>query len=119
MAMTTARRFLSQCLARRRGPVHPARVEIYTWRSCPFCIRARWLLRRRGVAFTEYRVGREDAARARMTERAAGRTTVPQVFINDTGIGGCSELIALDRAGRLEALLVEAPDAAAAPGTGR
>lgn len=89
---------------------HRARVEIHAWRTCPFCIRARWLLRRRGVDFVEYRVGRDTPDRARMIERADGRTTVPQVFINGHGIGGCAELVALDRSGELASLLATPAD---------
>lgn len=82
-----------------------ATVEIYTWRFCPFCIRAKGLLDRKGVAYTEYAIDGDEAARAVMSQRAEGRRSLPQIFINDQGIGGCDELHALERAGRLDALL--------------
>ena len=82
-----------------------ATVEIYTWRFCPFCIRAKGLLDRKGVAYSEYAIDGDEAARAVMSQRADGRRSLPQIFINDQGIGGCDELHALERAGRLDALL--------------
>lgn len=82
-----------------------ATVEIYTWRFCPFCIRAKGLLDRKGVAYTEYAIDGDEAARAVMARRAEGRRSLPQIFINDQGIGGCDELHALERAGRLDPLL--------------
>jgi glutaredoxin 3 len=82
-----------------------AKVEIYTWRFCPFCIRAKALLDRKGVAYSEYAIDGDEAARAVMAERADGRRSLPQIFINDEGIGGCDELHALERAGRLDPLL--------------
>lgn len=82
-----------------------ARVEIYTWRACPFCIRAKRLLNARGVRFVEYPIDGDAAARAAMRERAGGRDTLPQIFIDDRPIGGCDELFALDRSGGLETLL--------------
>ncbi len=101
---------LSKPSARRPSP--RARVEIYTWRTCPFCIRAKWRLRRHGVACEEHRIGGDTRARARMTERAGGRSTLPQIFINGRGIGGCDELRELDRSGELAPLLAEPPPAA-------
>ena len=82
-----------------------AKVEIYTWRFCPFCIRAKALLDRKGVVYTEYAIDGDHQARAAMTERADGRSSLPQIFINDAGIGGCDELHALERGGRLDPLL--------------
>jgi glutaredoxin 3 len=82
-----------------------ATVEIYTWRFCPFCIRAKGLLDRKGVAYTEYAIDGDEAARAVMARRAEGRRSLPQIFINDQGIGGCDELHTLERAGRLDSLL--------------
>ena len=87
----------------------PARVEIYTWRFCPFCIRARHVLRAHGAAYREYRIDGDEPARARMAERAGGHWTVPQVFINDRHVGGCDELVALARSGGLDARLREPP----------
>ena len=84
-----------------------ARVEIYTTGYCPYCIRARELLREKGVAFEEIDVGGDPELRAAMVRRAGGRRTVPEIFINGRIIGGYSELSALDSAGRLDALLAE------------
>ena len=80
-------------------------VEIYTWQTCPFCIRAKLLLWWKGVKFTEYKIDGDETARAAMAERAEGRRTVPQIFINDQGIGGCNQLYELDRTGELDRLL--------------
>jgi len=77
-------------------------VEIYTWRTCPFCLRAKWLLWRRGIRYREYRIGGDTEARRRMAERANGHWTVPEVFIDDVHVGGCEELLALARDGRLD-----------------
>jgi len=80
-------------------------VEIYTWRTCPFCIRAKALLNRKGVPFTEYAIDGDEAARTKMAERAGGRRSVPQIFINGQHIGGCDDLYNLERSGELERLL--------------
>jgi glutaredoxin 3 len=82
-----------------------AKVEIYTWRTCPFCIRAKSLLTRKGVEFTEYSVDGDEAARDKMADRANGRRSVPQIFINDLHIGGCDDIHALDAQGKLDDLL--------------
>jgi len=79
-------------------------VTIYTTMLCPFCHRAKRLLKKKGVAFDEVNVSRQ-ADRDRMTERASGRHTVPQIFMGDRHVGGCDELHALDAAGKLDALL--------------
>ncbi len=83
-------------------------VEIYTWSRCPFCIRAKALLDRKGVAYTEYCIDGDEEARDKMAERANGRRSVPQVFINDAHIGGCDDIYALDRKGELDTLLAPA-----------
>ncbi|MCZ8189096.1 MAG: glutaredoxin 3 [Microcystis sp. LE19-338.1B] len=82
-----------------------AKVEIYTWSSCPFCIRAKALLKKKGVEFTEYCIDGDEQARAKMSDRANGSTSVPQIFINDQHIGGCDDIYALDRSGGLAPLL--------------
>ena len=82
-----------------------ATVEIYTIPTCPYCHAAKALLKRKGVAYQETDVSRDPQLRAAMTKRAAGRRTVPQIFIGDTHVGGCDDLIALDHAGKLAALL--------------
>ena len=82
-----------------------AKVEIYTWRTCPFCGRAKQLLDRKGVTYTEHSVDGDEPARDAMAARGNGRRSVPQIFIADQHIGGCDELHALERAGKLDALL--------------
>jgi len=82
-----------------------ANVEIYTWASCPFCIRAKALLNKKGVEFTEYAIDGDEEARAVMAERANGRRSLPQIFINDQHIGGCDDLYALNSRGKLDDLL--------------
>ena len=81
------------------------RVEIYTKSFCPYCWRAMHLLDEKGVNYREISVGPSGEARAQMIERAGGRTTVPQIFIAGRHIGGCDDLVALDRAGKLDELI--------------
>lgn len=83
-----------------------AKVEIYTWRTCPFCIRAKNLLMNKEVDFIEYSIDGDEVARAKMAQRANGRRSLPQIFINDEHIGGCDDIHALDRQGKLDELLV-------------
>jgi glutaredoxin 3 len=80
-------------------------VEIYTTPSCGFCHAAKRLLTQKGVAFTELDVSRDPALRRTMMERAHGRHTVPQIFVGATHVGGCDDLYAMDRAGKLDPLL--------------
>jgi len=84
-----------------------AKVEIYSTEYCPFCVRAKALLRSKGVAFTEIDVTHDPALREKMVQLAGGRRTVPEIFINDKIIGGFDELRALDRAGKLDQLLAD------------
>ncbi|HET7527264.1 MAG TPA: glutaredoxin 3 [Burkholderiaceae bacterium] len=80
-------------------------VRMYTTQVCPFCIRAKALLRQRGVAqIDEVRVDLDPEQRVRMME-LTGRRTVPQIFIGDTHVGGCDDLMALDQRGALLPLL--------------
>ena len=81
------------------------KIEIYTQAFCPYCARALSLLRKKGVEFQEIDAPNGSAARAEATARSGGKTTVPQIFIDGTSIGGCDDLMALDRAGKLDALL--------------
>ena len=81
------------------------KVEIYTKWGCPYCVRAKALLDAKGVAYTEYDITMGGPKRAEMLERAPGATTVPQIFVNDQGLGGCDDVYALDRAGKLDPLL--------------
>ena len=80
-------------------------VEIYTTQTCPYCQMAKGLLAKKGVAFKEIDVGGNPALRAAMTQRAAGRTSVPQIFIGGAHMGGCDDIHALDAGGKLDAML--------------
>lgn len=82
-----------------------AEIEIYTTMMCGFCVRAKNLLKKKGVEYTEVDVTFSNSKRGEMSERAEGRYTVPQIFINGDGIGGCDELYALERDGRLDSML--------------
>ena len=82
-----------------------AKVEIYTWSRCPYCIRAKGLLDKKGVEYTEYCVDGDESARDKMSDRANGRTSLPQIFIDDRHIGGCDDIYDLDMQGELEPLL--------------
>ncbi len=81
------------------------KVEIYTQWGCPFCVRAKALLDGKGVAYEEYDITLGGPKRAEMRERVPGAMTVPQILIGDQAVGGCDELQALDRAGKLDPLL--------------
>jgi glutaredoxin 3 len=87
-----------------KEPVVPV-VEIYTKTFCPYCWRAKMLLESKGVAFTEISVDFGGADKETMVQRAAGRTTVPQIFIGERHIGGCDDLMALERDGKLDPLI--------------
>lgn len=78
-----------------------ANVEIYTWSSCPFCLRAKALLTQKDIPFTEYCIDGDDVAREQMAQRAGGKRSLPQIFVNDNSIGGCDELYALEQEGKL------------------
>ncbi|MEM8578392.1 MAG: glutaredoxin 3 [Pseudomonadota bacterium] len=80
-------------------------VEIYTSPLCGFCHAAKRLLNQKGVAFTEIDVGEEPDRKAEMITRANGGRTVPQIFVGDVHVGGCDDLYALERAGKLDPLL--------------
>ncbi len=82
-----------------------ANVEIYTWSTCPYCLRAKALLSKKGVDFTEYCIDGDRKAREKMAERANGRRSVPQIFINDQHIGGCDDLYELESRKKLDSLL--------------
>ncbi|MFN3744088.1 MAG: glutaredoxin 3 [Hyphomicrobiaceae bacterium] len=81
------------------------KVIIYTIDWCPYCEAALDLLSSKGVPFEEINLTGKAAERAKLREKAGGSRTVPQIFIGDTHVGGCDELYALDRAGRLDPLL--------------
>lgn len=82
-----------------------ATVEIYTKAFCSYCVRAKHLLESKRIDFAEYAIDTEPGRRLEMIQRANGRTTVPQIFIDGRHIGGCSDLMALERDGKLNALL--------------
>jgi glutaredoxin 3 len=82
-----------------------ASIEVYTTPYCPYCIAAKDLLRRKGVTFSEIDLTQTPDRRREMVARANGRTTVPQIFIDETHVGGCDDLYALDGDGKLDPLL--------------
>jgi glutaredoxin 3 len=82
-----------------------AKIELYSGFLCGYCFAAKRLLNRKGADFEEIKVGFRPDRRAEMMERAGGRHSVPQIFIDGNHIGGCDELHALDAAGRLDPLL--------------
>lgn len=82
-----------------------AKVEIYTKQYCPYCSRAKALLSQKGVDFEEYDISMGGPKRAEMLDRAKGGSTVPQIFVNDQHLGGCDDIVALDRQGKLDPLL--------------
>lgn len=82
-----------------------ASVELYTKASCPYCIRAKRLLDDKGVDYQDYDITLGGPKRAEMLSRSKGATTVPQIFIDGRHIGGSDDLMALERQGRLDALL--------------
>lgn len=77
-------------------------VEIYTWSTCPYCRRAKALLDSKGIKYTEYVIDGDESAREKMSIRAHGRRTVPQIFVDkDHHVGGCDDLLALEAEGHL------------------
>ncbi|WP_341705277.1 glutaredoxin 3 [Ferrovibrio sp.] len=83
-------------------------ILIYTTFMCPYCARAKALLEKKGQSFTEVDVTYDAAEREAMTQKAGGQRTVPQIWINGTHVGGCDDLYALDRAGKLDPMLTAA-----------
>jgi glutaredoxin 3 len=81
-------------------------VEIYTTSLCPYCAAAKALLKKKNISFSEFDVSGDQEKRDAMTLRANGRRSVPQIFIGATHVGGCDDLHELERAGKLDALLV-------------
>ena len=82
-----------------------AKVEIYTTPTCPYCVAAKALLRKKGVSYDETDVSRDPALRVAMTQRAGGRRSVPQIFIDGQHVGGSDDLHALESQGKLDDLL--------------
>jgi glutaredoxin 3 len=89
-----------------KGCFVPA-IEIYTKGFCPYCWRAKSLLDSKGVKYKEISVDWGGPEKEKMVQRAGGRTTVPQIFIGDFHVGGCDDLMALDRDGKLDPLITE------------
>ena len=81
------------------------KIEVFTQPWCPYCARAVALLRNKGAAFEEIDAPHGTAAREQSIRRSGGRTSVPQIFIDGRPVGGSDDLLALDRAGKLDALL--------------
>jgi len=84
-----------------------AKVEIYTWNTCPFCNKALNLLDAKDVDYTQHKIDGDDDARDKMAARANGRRTVPQIFINDQWIGGCDDMHLLEAEGKLDKMLAQ------------
>lgn len=84
-----------------------AETTIYTTMLCPYCHRAKALLKKKGVAYKEIDVGMDADLRDEMTRKANGSYTVPQIFIGDVHVGGCDDLYAMERAGKLDPLLAQ------------
>jgi glutaredoxin 3 len=83
-----------------------AKVEIYTWQTCPFCVKAKRLLTKKGVDYVEYAIDGDEQARTAMVARGSdGRRSLPQIFINDLHIGGCDALHDIEHEGKLDSLL--------------
>ncbi len=82
-----------------------SKITIYTTKFCPYCTAAKDLLRKKQAEFSEIDVSGNRAERDKMTARAQGRTTVPQIFIDERHVGGCDDLYALDAAGELDSLI--------------
>lgn len=82
-----------------------AEIEIYTTFMCPYCARAKSLLDKKGQSYNEIDVSYDATKREEMTQKAGGRRTVPQIWINGTHVGGSDDLYALEREGKLDAML--------------
>ena len=80
------------------------KIEIYTWDTCPFCQRALALLNSKGVNFEQHKIDGDNETRTKISEKS-GKTSVPQIFVDDVFIGGCDEVHALNDAGTLDAIL--------------
>jgi len=82
-----------------------AKVEIYTWSTCPFCLRAKALLDRKGADYIEYCIDGDEDARDEMVERTGGPRSLPQIFVDDQYVGDCSGIYDLDSQGKLDPIL--------------
>lgn len=84
-----------------------AQVTLYTTKVCPYCVRAKQLLDKKGVEYQEINA-EDEAVREAMITKAGGRRSVPQIFINNHHVGGCDDLYALDKSGKLDGMLAAA-----------
>jgi glutaredoxin 3 len=82
-------------------------ITVYSGPTCPYCERAKMLLKKKGATFQDFDVRADAGKLAEMLEKSGGKRTIPQIFIGDRHIGGCDDLYALDAAGKLDALLAE------------
>jgi glutaredoxin 3 len=82
-----------------------AQITVYSGPACPYCQRAKLLLKKKNAAFVDIDVSLDPAKRAEMMQKAGGKRSIPQIFINDQHIGGCDDLYALDADGKLDGLL--------------
>ena len=82
-----------------------AKIEIYSWVTCPYCKRAKSLLDSKGLDYTVHNITGNEPERAKMIKRAGGASSVPQIFIDDIHYGGCDDLHALDASGELDKLI--------------
>ncbi|SCZ65091.1 glutaredoxin 3 [Thiohalomonas denitrificans] len=80
-------------------------IEMYTTASCPFCVRAKRLLKKKGAGYTDFAVDQKPELRPEMEKRASGQTSVPQIFIDDYHVGGYDDLVDLDMEGKLDEML--------------
>ena len=80
-------------------------IIVYSKDYCPYCVKAKGLLKRKGAAFKEIDITHDEALQQEMVTKSGGRRTVPQIIINGNPVGGCDDLYALDAAGKLDALL--------------
>lgn len=84
-------------------------IQVYSTAVCPYCVAAKNLLKAKGLAWEEVRIDTDPARRDEMMTRSGGRRSVPQIFINDTHVGGYDDLVAADRSGKLAEILGAAP----------
>ena len=103
--MTPQTMYVSPAAFQEESQVVAAKVEIYTKWGCGYCARAKALLEAKGAQFDEYDITMGGPKKAEMLERVLNAGTVPQILIGGTAVGGCDELFALDRAGKLDAML--------------
>jgi len=80
-------------------------ATLYSKDYCPYCVKAKGLLKRRNISFTEIDISQDEKLQQEMIAKSGGRKTVPQIFIGETHVGGCDDLFALDASGKLDALI--------------